>query len=86
MKPITLRNLPPEVAQAIQKRAKEKKTSSNKAVIGLLEESLGKRPGKKEKVRYHDLDHLIGTWTKKEAEEFEKLIAEQRAIDPELWK
>jgi hypothetical protein len=86
MKAITLRNLPPDVTRAIQQRAKQNKTSVNKAVIGLLEESLGKKPGKKEKVRYHDLDHLIGTWTKEEADAFDKLIAEQRTIDPELWK
>ena len=86
MKAITLRNLPPEVAKTIQQRAKQKKTSANKAVISLLEESLGKKPQKKETVRYHDLDHLAGSWTKEEAEEFDKLIAEQRTIDPELWK
>ena len=86
MKAITLRNLPPEVAKTIQQRTTQKKTSVNKAVIGLLEESLGMKPQKKEKVRYHDLDHLAGSWTKEEAEEFDKLIAEQRTIDPELWK
>jgi len=86
MKAITLRNLPPEITKAIQHRAKQSKTSVNKAVIGLLEESVGKKPGKKEKVRYHDLDHLAGTWSKEEAEEFEKLITEQRTIDPDLWK
>lgn len=69
MKAISLLNLPPEVTKAIQRRAKQHKTSVDKAVIGLLEESVGKKPGKKEKVRYHDLDHLAGTWTKQEAEE-----------------
>ncbi|MEK6525494.1 MAG: hypothetical protein AABZ22_01335 [Nitrospirota bacterium] len=86
MKAITLRNLPPEVAKTVQQRAKQKKTSVNKAVIELLEESVGDKVKKKEKVRYHDLDHLAGTWSKEEAEAFEKLIAEQRTIDPELWK
>ncbi len=61
MKAITLRNLPPEITKAIQQRAKRNKTSVNKAAIGLLEEFLAKRPQKKEKVRYHDLDHLAGT-------------------------
>ena len=41
MKAITLRNLPPEVARTVQLRAKQKKTSVNKAVIELLEESAG---------------------------------------------
>ncbi len=86
MKAITLRNLPPDVAKTIRQRARKNRTSVNKAVIALLEESLGKRPKDKEPVRYHDLDHLAGTWTKEEADKFEKLIAEQRTIDPKLWK
>ncbi len=47
MKAITLRNLPPTVARIVQQRAKQKKTSVNKAVIELLEESVGGK-GKKE--------------------------------------
>jgi hypothetical protein len=86
MKVITLRNLPPEVARIVQQRAKQKKTSVNKAVIELLEESAGGKAKKKAPVRYHDLDHLVGTWTKEEADAFDKLIAEQRTIDPGLWK
>jgi plasmid stability protein len=86
MKAITLRNLPPEVARTVQLRAKQKKTSVNKAVIELLKESAGGKAKKKAPVRYHDLDHLAGTWTKEEAAAFDKLIAEQRTIDPELWK
>lgn len=86
MKAITLRNLPPGVARTVQRRAKQKKTSVNKAVIELLEESAGGAAKKTAPVRYHDLDHLAGTWTTEEAATFEQLIAEQRPIDPELWK
>jgi plasmid stability protein len=86
MKTITLRNLPPDVARTVQQRAKQKKTSVNKAVIELLEESAGSKAKKKAPVRYHDLDHLAGTWTKEEAATFDKLIAEQRTIDPDFWK
>jgi hypothetical protein len=86
MKAITLRNLPPKVAKTVQQRAKQKKTSVNKAVIELLEESTGGRAQKKTPVRYHDLDQLIGTWTNEEADEFDKLIAEQRTVDPDLWR
>lgn len=86
MKAITLRNLPTEVARTVQRRAKQKKTSVNKAVIELLEESAGGTDKKTAPVRYHDLDHLAGTWTTEEAASFEQLIAEQRPIDPELWK
>ncbi|MEW6325161.1 MAG: hypothetical protein AB1515_07215 [Nitrospirota bacterium] len=37
---------------------------------------------KKTKPRHHDLDALAGTWTRDEATVFEKLLAEQRKIDP----
>lgn len=85
MKAITLRNLPPNLARIVQQRAKQKKTSVNKAVIELLEESArGKAKKKTPVLRYHDLDLLAGTWTEEEAAAFYKLIAEQRAIDPRL--
>jgi hypothetical protein len=86
MKAITLRNLPPEIARAVHRRAKQKKTSVNTAVIDLLEESAGTRAHTSVPVRYHDLDHLAGTWTENEAAAFETLLTEQRRIDPELWK
>ncbi len=85
MKAITLRNLPPELARTVQLRAKQKKTSVNKAVIQLLEESAGRRAKPRAPVRYHDLDHLAGTWSKEDAATFETLITEQRPIDSELW-
>ena len=34
---------------------------------------------------YHDLDELIGTWSKKEAAEFEANTSGTRTIDAELW-
>jgi len=87
MKAITLRNLPPELAKTIRQKAEEQGTSINKAVINLLEEGTGIR-GKKngKKSLHHDLDSLAGSWTKDEAEEFDKSLAAQRTIDPDLWK
>jgi hypothetical protein len=87
MKVITLRNLPPEVARKIRQRADKEGISLNRAVIETLEEGLGV-PGKKKKgPRIHrDLDFLIGTWSKEEAAEFNRALADQRRIDPEIWK
>ena len=87
MKAITLRNLPPELAKTIRQKAGEQGTSINKAVINLLEEGTGirdKRNGKKS--LHHDLDSLAGSWTREEAEEFDKSLASQRTIDPDLWR
>ena len=34
---------------------------------------------------HHDLDHLAGQWTEREALEFERGLAEDRTIDPDIW-
>ena len=87
MKAITLRNLPSELARIIRRKAEEKGLSVNKAVISLLEEGTGLRGnGQGRKTLHHDLDALAGSWTKEEASAFEKALALQRTIDPELWK
>jgi hypothetical protein len=87
MKAITLRNLPPEIEKAVRKEADRRRTSINKAVITLLE---GKAQGRKKRQarakEYDDLDALAGSWTKKDAAEFDKALTAQRLIDPELWK
>jgi hypothetical protein len=83
MDAITLRKLPPRVAGAVRKRAEERQTSLNKAVIGLLEESVGEPSGPR---AHHDLDALCGVWSRAESRAFDRSLREQRAVDPELWK
>ena len=86
MKAITLRNLPPELTRIIRRKAQAKGTSLTKVVAGLLEESVGMRGKKKGGAAHHDLDDLAGSWSKGEAAAFEKALARQRAIDPDLWR
>jgi hypothetical protein len=85
MKAVTLRNIPPHLERTIRQRALEKGTSVNKAVLTLLEEHLNKDKRKQGQL-HHDLDDLAGSWTKTEARAFDKTLAAQRAIDPDLWK
>lgn len=84
MKALTLRHLRPELARAIERKAHEARTSLSGAVIALLEEATGL--SKKRKAIHHDLDHLIGSWSAEEARAFDKNLAQQRKIDPEIWK
>lgn len=86
MKTITLRNLSPELARLVRRRAQERGTSLARAVVGLLEERLGIRGGGAAPAVHDDLDALAGSWTDEEAACFEKALAEQRPIDPELWR
>ena len=83
MAAITLRNLPPGVAAAVRRRAAERKTSLNRAVIGLLEESTGVATGEPEE--HHELDELCGAWSPAEARAFDRALEEQRRLDPDLW-
>ncbi len=87
MKQITLRDIPDNIAKAIEKKSKKEKLSLNRTIISLLERGAGVASRKKSiESLYHDLDHLCGAWSKKEAEEFEKNMKSQRKIDEELWK
>ena len=85
MKAITLRNLPPELARKIRQTAQDQRTSANKAVIRLLEETTGAGRAKGKAV-HHDLDGLAGTWSATEAKAFDRALAHQRAIDEDMWK
>ena len=87
MKAVTLRNLPPEIAKLVRKEAERQRTSINKAVISLLQARAEGHKKKQTKTNnYDDLDALVGSWTKKEAAEFDRALNSQRSIDPELWK
>lgn len=85
MNAITVRNLPPAVAKAVRDKARKEKLSLNKAIVRLLEEATGVEKGKK-KVIHHELDHLAGTWSEEEYQQFMGSLREQRQIDPEMWK
>lgn len=84
MKAVTLRNLPPQLDRTIRQRAKKRGVSVNKVVISLLQDHLGESDRKPVR-RYHDLDELAGSWSKQEAAAFERTLAKQRGIDPEMW-
>jgi hypothetical protein len=86
MKLVTVRNIPPEVARIIRRKADAEGTSINKTVLSLLAESAGAGKRKPRKTVHHDLDSLAGSWSRAEASAFNKALAEQRQIDPELWK
>ncbi len=87
MKQITLRGIPVAIERMIKKEAERKGLSLNKAFISLVEKATGtKEKMQKRKSMHHDLDHLCGIWTKRDAEEFTKNVEFQRTIDEGLWK
>lgn len=88
MKAITVRNLPPEVARAIRDKARKEGLSLNRTVARLLAQATGRgeEKRKRKQVLHHDLDRFFGVWSKKEAEEFDEALLEERQIEPEMWK
>jgi len=86
MKAITLRNIPPSLSRAIEKRAADERISLNRAVLELLSEGLGIDMRERREVVHRDLDHLAGAWSAAEAEEFDAALSDQRRIDPEMWR
>ncbi len=86
MKQITVRGIPDEVEKIVQREAKTKGSSLNKAFISLLERATGIKAKEKKKTLYHDLDHFWGVWTKEDASIFNKNLHLQRKIDKDLWK
>jgi len=87
MKQITLRSIPENVKKTVKKEAERKGVSLNKAIISLLEKAVGGQTmEKKKKALYHDLDHLVGLWSREEAAVFDKRLKTQRKVDAELWE
>lgn len=86
MKAITLRNLPPGLVKLIEQEAEQSGLSLNRTVIRLLEKNTDFDARERGERTYDDLDHLEGSWSEAEAVEFDRVLAEQRRIDPELWE
>jgi plasmid stability protein len=86
MKAITLRNIPPNLARVLRRRADAEGSSLNKTVLHILEESAGTRQPKPRRTMHHDLDALAGAWTRRQSAAFDKVLSGQRRIDPELWE
>jgi plasmid stability protein len=77
----TIRNVPKAIDQALRQKAKAQGKSLNQAVVDVLKQALLKDGPP---IKHHDLDFMIGTWV--EDPEFDKAIAAQDQIEPEMWK
>lgn len=87
MKQLTIRGVGAELHQAIKAAAEQRGLSINRYVLSALREAvgLGKRARYKE-VSFDDVDHLAGTWTQDEFEEFERQLEAQRTVEAGLWQ
>lgn len=81
MRALTIRNLPPALAEALDREKRRRGQSLNQTVIDLLGQGLG-APG----VRSNGLGRLAGGWSEDEFREFEAATAQFEAVDEELWR
>lgn len=86
MKAITLRNIPVKVAQKLRDRARRDSLSLNRTVLRVLEEAFGVEPRARAPRVHRDLDALIGSWSRRDARDFDRALADLRRVDPELWR
>lgn len=85
---ITIRNMPPDLEKRIEALAREESASLAQTVVRLLLRATGlqgPRGTREAGERHHELDALAGTWSAEDSAEFERALAEQRRIEPDVW-
>ena len=86
MNQLTIRGFDSHLERKIRQLARAEGISLNKAVLRLLRKGAGLGDdGSEHEVVGDSLDHLIGTWTPAEAEEFEGAMKDLSQVDPSLW-
>ena len=79
-----LRGINPNVMLLLKEHAEKEHLSINSLIINCIEHTVGFSHQIK-KHTYHDLDHLAGTWDKKDAAAFKKQTQYFEKIDTDLW-
>lgn len=77
----TVRGIPPRLDKLVRRRARREGKSLNQIALEALQALVGLG---RERIRYHDLDSLAGSWV--EDPEFEEAIRAQDQVDLELWQ
>ena len=83
MKTMTIRNVPAELAQALDRERRKRGTSLNRTVLALLRNALGV-PNRA--VRSNGLRQLAGTWGEAEYKQFERAVAPLGEVDEAMWR
>jgi plasmid stability protein len=82
MKTLTVRNLPKQVAEALNRERRRSDRSLNQTVIDVLSRGLGIGA---EGPRRNGLAKLAGTWTEADLQQFNEAVAAFDAVDSEMW-
>jgi len=77
----TLRNVPKHLDRALRELARRENKSLNEVAIAALLRALGIQG---EPPIQRDLSDIVGTW--QDDPEMDRILQDQRRIDPEKWK
>ncbi|RPJ87112.1 MAG: hypothetical protein EHM18_02760 [Acidobacteria bacterium] len=80
---LTVRNVPPDLAQALREEKRRRGVSLNRVVIELLRQALGLAWGEP---RQNGLEKLAGDWSQKDLEDFETATAVFEKVDEDQWQ
>jgi plasmid stability protein len=83
MRHLTIRELPEDLARALQKEKRRRGTSLNQTVKELLRQSLALET---DRGYANGLGRLAGGWTRADLESFENATAVFERIDDDVWK
>jgi hypothetical protein len=83
MESLTIQNVPPELAQALERESMRMHAPLDQTVLELLRRAL--RISSAEE-RRNGLASLAGTWSKDEHERFEAAVAVTEQLDEDLWR
>ena len=83
MKTMTIRNVPAELAQALEKERRKRGTSLNRTVLALLRNALGVSS---QAAPSNGLRQLAGTWSEAEYKQFEQAVAPLGEVDETMWR
>ena len=87
MKQLTVRGFDDELAETIRRIAERDGTSLNKAALKLLRKGAGlAEDGNRADAVGSSLDHLIGSWSRDEADQFDASLQEFEKIDESIWR
>ena len=86
MSNLSVRGMDPATLSRLKAMAQREGASVNSLLLRLIDQCVGRAPGKPAARRHDDLDDLAGAWSAEDAAAFDEATAAFEAIDPELWK
>jgi hypothetical protein len=84
---LTVRGIDVALHRALKEASARQEISMNRYLVRVLNEAVGQYQveDKTEQREYRDLDHLAGTWSEEDADDFDLALASQRVIDEAIW-